>query len=182
MNQDQEYSATQTGAKVTGIGCSVIICVVMGMFFVFEWKNTPKFDPQREREREAQMEAIRSGQSVTVSLSKEDMESFPPLEGVELLKPKSPIAVSEDELRKNVTKIVPLSGIPQPLPQGSVQVQIIVSEQGNVLEAKIVNGDAESLLGRAAMESARQWQFKPFNRSGLPVKVIGELTLGYANQ
>ncbi|MBS1790610.1 MAG: TonB family protein [Acidobacteria bacterium] len=182
MEQNQEYNATQTGAKVTGIGCSAIVCLVIGLFFVFEWKHTPAVDQERERVRAAQTEALRSGQSVSVSLSKEEIDSLPALEGEELLMANSPIVASETELRKNAIKIVPLAGLPEPLPQGSVQVQIIVSEQGNVFDAKVISGDAESLLGKAAMESARQWQFKPFTHLGATVKVVGKLTFGYTSK
>ncbi len=182
MNQNQEYEATQTGAKVMGGGCALIVCLVIVLFFVFEWEKTPKADLQGERVKEAQAMPLRSGQSVSVSLSKEEIDSLPALEVEGLLRANSPIAVSETELRKNATKVVPLPGLPEPLPKGSVQVQIIVSKQGNILEAKIINGDADSLLGKVAMETARQWQFKPFNHLGATVKVIGELTLGYASQ
>ncbi len=182
MNQDQEYSATQTGAKVTGIGCSVIVCLVLVMYFVFEWKNTPGIDLRRKREREAQIEAVRSGKSGVVSLTKEEIDSLPPLDVTGLQRANSPMAVSEDELRKNAIRILLLPDLPKPRPKGTVQVQLIISKQGNVLETKIVNGDADSLLGKAAMETAGQWQFKPFIHSGATVQVVGSLTFGYTSK
>jgi TonB family protein len=60
---------------------------------------------------------------------------------------------------------------------GAVQVQILISEAGDVIEAMIVSG--HPLLREAALEAARQWQFKPTELSGKPVKVQGILTFNF---
>src|SRR5262249_7288064 len=60
---------------------------------------------------------------------------------------------------------------------GPVQVQIIISETGEVIEASVISG--HPLLRDAALEAARQWLFKPTELSGVPVKVQGILTFNF---
>lgn len=60
---------------------------------------------------------------------------------------------------------------------GAVQVQITISETGEVIEAAIVSG--HPLLRDAALQAARQWLFKPTELSGVPVKVQGILTFNF---
>jgi TonB family protein len=60
---------------------------------------------------------------------------------------------------------------------GPVQVQIIVSEEGKVMEANAISG--HPLLRDSAVEAARKWEFKPTELSGAAVKVQGTLTFNY---
>ncbi len=60
---------------------------------------------------------------------------------------------------------------------GPVQVQVMISEDGRVIEAFILNGHP-SLRG-AALEAARQWIFEPTTLSKVPVKVQGVLTFNF---
>jgi TonB family protein len=60
---------------------------------------------------------------------------------------------------------------------GAVQVQILVSETGEVIEASAISG--HPLLRDAALQAARQWQFKPIELSGKPVKAQGILTFNF---
>jgi TonB family protein len=61
---------------------------------------------------------------------------------------------------------------------GAVQVQITISETGEVIEAVIVSG--HQLLREAALQAARQWLFKPTELSGTPIKVQGILTFNFS--
>lgn len=61
--------------------------------------------------------------------------------------------------------------------QGAVQVQITVGEKGEVVEASAISG--HPLLRDAALTAARQWQFKPTQLSGVPVKTHGVLTFNF---
>ncbi|MDX2030810.1 MAG: energy transducer TonB [Blastocatellia bacterium] len=61
--------------------------------------------------------------------------------------------------------------------EGAVQVQVNVSETGQVTEATAVSG--HPLLRDAAVEAARQWEFKPTELQGKAVKVQGILTFNF---
>jgi TonB family protein len=65
---------------------------------------------------------------------------------------------------------------------GTVVVEVIVDEEGQVESARVTSGQPfgvatsnDPVLQKAAIEAARQWRFKPEMAGGLPVKVIGEL-------
>jgi TonB family protein len=60
---------------------------------------------------------------------------------------------------------------------GAVQVQVTISETGEVTEASVISG--HPLLRDAALQAARQWLFKPTELSGVPVKVQGILTFNF---
>ncbi|MEO6723879.1 MAG: energy transducer TonB, partial [Blastocatellia bacterium] len=61
---------------------------------------------------------------------------------------------------------------------GPVQVQITISEEGKVIDAAAISG--HPLLRDASLEAARQWEFKPTELSGVPVKVQGVLTFNFS--
>ncbi|HKX31376.1 MAG TPA: energy transducer TonB [Blastocatellia bacterium] len=58
--------------------------------------------------------------------------------------------------------------------RGAVMVQVVVSEQGRVVEARAISG--HPVLRGPAVEAARKWVFKPTTLNGLPVKVESVLT------
>ncbi len=60
---------------------------------------------------------------------------------------------------------------------GPVQIQVMISEEGQVIEATVLNG--HPLLRQAALEAARQWLFRPTLLSDVPVKVQGVLTFNF---
>jgi TonB family protein len=57
---------------------------------------------------------------------------------------------------------------------GEVQVAIVISENGRVIEAKAVKG--HPVLRAAAEDAARKWVFRPTLLDGKPVKQPGTLT------
>ncbi|HEV2863765.1 MAG TPA: cytochrome c oxidase assembly factor Coa1 family protein [Pyrinomonadaceae bacterium] len=61
--------------------------------------------------------------------------------------------------------------------QGTVTVQVLVDEEGNVASAKAVSG--HPLLQQAAVQAARQAKFAPTLLGGKPVKVSGVLTYNF---
>ncbi|MFN0110014.1 MAG: energy transducer TonB [Blastocatellia bacterium] len=63
---------------------------------------------------------------------------------------------------------------------GVIQVQITISEEGKVIDATAISG--HPLLRDAAVEAARQWEFKPTELGGQPVKVQGVLTFNFTLQ
>jgi TonB family protein len=64
--------------------------------------------------------------------------------------------------------------------EGAVQVQVSINEIGEVAGAQVVSG--HPLLREAALDAARQWQFKPTELGGQPVKVQGVLTFNFTLQ
>jgi TonB family protein len=62
--------------------------------------------------------------------------------------------------------------------QGSVEVEVVVDEQGNIESAKAVSG--HQLLRDAAVDAARQWVFAPTLLQGKPVKVKGIISFEFA--
>lgn len=63
---------------------------------------------------------------------------------------------------------------------GSVSVQVLVDESGNVLTASAVSG--HPLLKQSAVQAARQAKFRPTLLSGQPVKVTGIIVYNFAAQ
>jgi protein TonB len=61
--------------------------------------------------------------------------------------------------------------------QGSVQVQIDISETGVVTKVTLLSG--HPLLRDAALQAAKQWLFIPTELNGLPVRAIGLLTFNF---
>jgi TonB family protein len=60
---------------------------------------------------------------------------------------------------------------------GKVEVQVTISEQGEVIEALVVSG--HPLLRDAAVNAAKQWVFMPTELNDTPVKVQGILTFNF---
>jgi TonB family protein len=63
---------------------------------------------------------------------------------------------------------------------GRVDVQVIISEEGRVIEAEVVS--SPPLLWEGALNAAKQWVFKPTEISGVPVKVKGVLSFNFTLQ
>jgi TonB family protein len=60
---------------------------------------------------------------------------------------------------------------------GTVQVEVTISEEGLVVEAKAISGHLA--LRSAAVEAARKWVFKPAIFNDAPVKIKGILTFTF---
>jgi len=97
---------------------------------------------------------------------------IPPQPGQEKAR-NSNSAVSMGETITKVTPAYPI-GARQIGASGEVKVQVTVSEEGRVIEAKAVSGHA--LLRSSAETAARKWVFKPVLNDGKPVQVQGMLT------
>ena len=63
---------------------------------------------------------------------------------------------------------------------GTVVVQVLIDENGNVVSAKAVSG--HPLLQAAAIGAARQARFSPTKLSGQPVKVTGVIQYNFVAQ
>jgi protein TonB len=61
---------------------------------------------------------------------------------------------------------------------GTVVVEVLVDEEGNVSSARAVSG--HPLLKDAAVEAAREWKFSPTSLDGKAVRVVGTITFNFA--
>jgi len=61
---------------------------------------------------------------------------------------------------------------------GKVEVRIIISEGGQVIEATAISG--HPALRTAARDAAREWVYKPTMFNGLPTKVETVLTFTFS--
>ena len=104
--------------------------------------------------------------------------------------PHAPPAALPDVPRKTMVVGGVLNGkaISKPMPayppiakaaraQGTVVVEVVVGESGDVISANAVSG--HPLLQQAAMAAARQAKFSPTRLSGQPVQVSGTLTYNF---
>jgi TonB family protein len=105
----------------------------------------------------------------------------PPAAAIPPPLPQEPEKVSESVLQSRaITRVKP------PYPPnakkmnatGSVEVEIIISEEGLVVEATAISG--HFTLRSAAVEAARKWVFKPAILNGAPASVKGVLTFVFA--
>jgi len=72
--------------------------------------------------------------------------------------------------------IYPASALEQKI-QGEIEVQIVVSEAGDVDYAKASKGDA--VLAKAAEDAAKKWRFKPVAKDGNPIPVVSQATFNF---
>jgi protein TonB len=63
---------------------------------------------------------------------------------------------------------------------GTVTVQVLIDENGNVVAAHAVSG--HPLLQAVAVQAARSAKFSPTKLSGQPVKVSGVITYNFVAQ
>jgi len=61
---------------------------------------------------------------------------------------------------------------------GKVEVRIVISESGTVIEAAAING--HPALRNAAVDAAREWVYKPTTLNGVPMKVETVLTFTFS--
>jgi protein TonB len=89
-----------------------------------------------------------------------------------------PVIVSEAAERALLTN---QPAIPYPAnakgQQGTVVLQVLVGRDGTVQDAKFFQGSF--LFARAAIDSAKQWKFKPYILNGRPVSVQTTLTMKF---
>jgi TonB family protein len=76
--------------------------------------------------------------------------------------------VMRSKLFKEVNPRFPEEALKKHL-QGKVTVRLELSRDGNIQEAKLMEGDP--VLGRAVMEAVKQWRFEPTRLDGDPVEV-----------
>jgi protein TonB len=61
--------------------------------------------------------------------------------------------------------------------QGTVTLQVLIGRDGVVQDAKFLQGSLA--FARAAIDSAKQWKFKPYTMNGRVVSVQTQLTISF---
>jgi periplasmic protein TonB len=61
--------------------------------------------------------------------------------------------------------------------QGSVVMQALIGKDGNIQNLQVLSGPA--ILSNAAREAVKQWRFKPYYQSGLPVETEARITVNF---
>lgn len=84
--------------------------------------------------------------------------------------------VSQGLLLKRVQPVYPAQAM-QIRIQGAVQLQAVISKEGNITNVKVLSGD--SILARAAVEAVRQWKYKPYYLNGDPVEIQTQITVNF---
>jgi protein TonB len=80
--------------------------------------------------------------------------------------------------REEVVAAVPLKPLAVTTKtRGSVVVEVLIDERGNVVSARALSGHA--LLREAAVSAARGWRWRPTTLNGVPVQVIGTITFNF---
>ena len=121
--------------------------------------------------------------SANISAVAEDLGQPPPPPPEQSLPSTSlePAIVSESELQgRAVTKVKPVypPNAKKMHATGPVEVEVIISEEGLVLDAKAISGHIA--LRSAAVDAARKWVFKPANLNGALVRMKSVLTFVFA--
>src|SRR5215510_5288788 len=91
--------------------------------------------------------------------------------------PQQPEKVSESVLQgRAITRVNPVypPNARKMNATGTVEVEVTISEEGLVVDARAINGHLA--LRSAAVEAARKWVFKPAIFGGAPVKIKSVLT------
>jgi TonB family protein len=60
---------------------------------------------------------------------------------------------------------------------GSVKIRVLISEEGKLIEAEVLSG--HELLRSAALDAAKKWTFRKWEKDGKPVKVESVLTFHF---
>ena len=61
--------------------------------------------------------------------------------------------------------------------QGTVELEVLIEENGSVKKVDIVSGNA--MLTSSAAQAVRLWKFKPFLEEGKAVAVVAPITLNF---
>jgi protein TonB len=61
--------------------------------------------------------------------------------------------------------------------EGSVEVQVLIGEEGKVEDATAVSGNP--ILTKSAIETVKQWKFTPFKAGGKTVKAQAVLSFNF---
>jgi TonB family protein len=61
--------------------------------------------------------------------------------------------------------------------EGSVLMQVLISDTGNVTNLRVISGDG--MLVPSAMAAVQQWKYRPYVLNGQPAEVETQVTIKY---
>jgi protein TonB len=61
--------------------------------------------------------------------------------------------------------------------QGTVELSVLVAENGSVAKVDIVSGNP--MLTISAADALKRWKFKPFTEDGKPIQVVAPITVDF---
>src|SRR5262245_27525315 len=177
--KDKGYTFTSLVDEGKEIGMKYEVSGIPQVFIVnregrIKW-HALGYGPGKEVELRAAVEKVPKGEEPPASSESGGLTPIAPASRV--------IRLSSGVLSGSATKRAQPSYPPQAKEagaEGAVQVEVLISETGKVVEAKAING--HELLRDGAVEAAKQWEFKPVTVSGAPVKAQGLLTFNFTLQ
>jgi protein TonB len=98
------------------------------------------------------------------------------------------VAVAQDAPKK-ITRAAALTALETKAPpdyppmarqlkiQGTVELEAVVSETGEVTKVDIVSGNP--VLTAAAVQAVKRWKFKPFLEDGKAIRVLAPIVVDY---
>jgi TonB family protein len=84
--------------------------------------------------------------------------------------------VSGGSLERKVQPVYPAQARSMRL-QGTVVLQVVIDEGGEVRNLRTVSGDA--ILARAAIDAVRQWRYQPYRLNGQLIKMPTHITVNF---
>lgn len=131
-------------------------------------------EEQQKQQAAAAQQAAASAQQTAAATKPTPATATPPPAAP---KPAAPAAqqVASANREPQVTRQVP-PRYPQDAAragtQGWVDVEFMVTSQGSVVDAKVLDSQPRRLFDRAALEAVRQWRFQPALRNGVPTDAV----------
>jgi protein TonB len=61
--------------------------------------------------------------------------------------------------------------------QGTVELQVLVAESGEVTKVNIVSGNA--MFTGPSAQAVKRWKFRPFVENGKPIQVLAPVTIDF---
>lgn len=61
---------------------------------------------------------------------------------------------------------------------GEVVLEALIDKEGNVIDAKVIEGEHE-ILNNAAIDAVKQWKYEPYTENGIPKKVWYKVAVNF---
>jgi len=130
--------------------------IINGKSIPVEFTVTMRFNLDEKDETITTDEYVNAGFSVDVVKLPDDVE----LKLIKRVEPKYP--------REALKKLI----------GGEVVLEALIDKEGNVIDAKVIEGEHE-ILNNAAIDAVKQWKYEPYKENGKPKKVRYKLTVDF---